>query len=139
MVVLDQYITPVSPLFYRALHMDNVNMLSVEKEFLGLNHCEAGKELAQRWNLPASLADSICYHHCPEEAPAENLIPHIVYLADLIMSRFHSGLSIERLDTDKLGQRMSLLGLCPANLADLVGRLPIDVFGASPELALDLD
>ena len=139
MVVLDQYITPISPLFYRALHMDDVNMLTVEKEFLGLDHCRAGEMLAHRWNLPASLADSICYHHYPEEAPADNLIPHIVYLADLIMSRFHSGLSIERLDTGKLGERMGLLGLNPANLAELVGRLPIDVFGASPELALALD
>jgi len=136
MVVLDQYIASISPLFYRALHTEKSNMLAVEKELLGVNHCEAGKELANLWKLPSSLADAICYHHFPEETQADAVLPHIIYLADLIMSRFHSGLEIERLDTDKLGSRMKLLGLSPTALSDLVGLMPIDVFGASPELAI---
>jgi putative nucleotidyltransferase with HDIG domain len=136
MVVLDQYITSISPLFYRALQKEKSDMLEVEKAILGVNHCEVGKELAAMWNLPVSLADSISYHHFPEEARHAPELPHLVYLADLIMSRFHSGLGIERLDTDNLASRMNLLGLSPADLADLVGRIPTEVFGASPDLAM---
>jgi putative nucleotidyltransferase with HDIG domain len=136
MVVLDQYIASISPLFYRELHKEKSNMLAVEKELLGVNHCEVGKELASLWNLPTSLSDSIYYHHIPEETKSHAVLPYIIYLADLIMSRFHSGLEIERLDTANLGSRMRLLGLSPANLSDLVGLMPIDAFGASPETAI---
>jgi putative nucleotidyltransferase with HDIG domain len=136
MVVLDQYIASVSPLFYRELQQEKSNMLAVEKELLGVNHCEAGKQLASQWNLPASLSNAIYHHHFPEEAQTDAVLCHIIYLADLIMSRFHSGLEIERVDTRNLGSRMELLGLAPAGLADLVGLMPIDVFGASPELAI---
>ena len=52
------------------------------------------------------------------------------------MSRFHSGLEIERLDTDRLTSRMKILGLAPENLSELVGLMPIDVFGASPGVAI---
>jgi putative nucleotidyltransferase with HDIG domain len=136
MVVLDQYIATISPLFYRELHKEKSNMLAVEKEFLGVNHCEVGKELASMWNLPPSLSDSIYCHHFPEEAKAHGVLPHIIYLADLIMSRFHSGLEIERLDTENLGERMQLLGLSPDKLSEIVGLMPLDVFSAFPESAI---
>lgn len=137
MVVLDQYVAPAAPLFYRALNEKNADMLAVEKELLGVNHCEAGKELAERWNLPSSLADAIYYHHFPEETPADAELPHIIYMADLIMSRFHSGLEMERLDTGKLDSRMKRLGLSPSAFSDLVARIPLAVWGASPERAID--
>jgi len=136
MVVLDQYIAAASPLFYRALDKEKINMLEAEKELLGVNHCEVGKELADLWKLPSSLADAISYHHFPEETQADATLPHIIYLADLIMSRFHSGLEMERFDTEKLGARMKLLGLSPAEFSDLVGLMPSEVFGASPDLAI---
>jgi HD-like signal output (HDOD) protein len=136
MVVLDQYVASVSPLFYRILNTEKSSMLAVEKELLGIDHCTVGKELATLWKLPSSLADTIRYHHFPEETKANAALPCIVYLADLIMSRFHSGLEIERLDTDRLASRMKMLGLSPDALSDLVGLIPIEVFGATPELAL---
>jgi putative nucleotidyltransferase with HDIG domain len=136
MVVLDQYVAAVSPLFYRAMENENADMLAVEKELLGINHCEVGKELAELWKFPSSLTDAIYYHHFPEETEADATLPHIIYLADLIMSKFHGGLALEWLDTDKLGARMNLLGLAPTALSDLVGLIPIEVFGAFPELAI---
>jgi putative nucleotidyltransferase with HDIG domain len=136
MVVLDQYLTSASPFFYRALQKKNSSMLEVEKKMLGVDHCEVGKALAIRWHLPATLSDSIYYHHSPETMKHDAELPHIVYLADLIMSRFHSGLEIEWLDTYNLESRMKLLGRSLSDLPDLVGRLPIDVFGMSPYLAM---
>jgi putative nucleotidyltransferase with HDIG domain len=111
MVVLDQYVAAGSPLFYRAMGEENADMLAVEKELLGINHCEVGKELAALWSFPSSIADAIYYHHFPEETEGDAALPTTIYLADLIMSRFHSGFELEWLDTDKLGTRMKLLGL----------------------------
>jgi len=136
MVALDQYIAPISPLFYRTLDREEKDMLTVEKELLGVNHCEAGEELAALWGIPSPLADAIRYHHFPEEAGGDAVIPHIVYLADLILSRFHADLKIERIDTEHLESRMKRLGLSPSALLGIVGRLPKEVFGSSPDIAL---
>ncbi|MCG6533740.1 MAG: HDOD domain-containing protein [Syntrophales bacterium LBB04] len=135
MVVLDQYLTSVAPLFYRELHQEGSDMLELEKQMFGINHCEAGKELAVMWNLPGTLADSIYHHHCPEAMKEDAELNHIVYLADLIMSRFHSGLEIESLDTTNLESRMNLLGLPVASFSDLLDRIPINVFNTSLLLA----
>ncbi len=128
MVVLDQYLTRSYPLFYRELQKENSNILALEKEFFGMNHCEVGRELATSWNLPAALADAIYYHHFPEKEGHNAALPIIVYVADLIMSRFHSGLGIERLDTEYLAQRMNLLGLSPTQIPELVNLIPLEVF-----------
>lgn len=135
MVALDQYIAPISPLFYRTLDTEEKDMLTVEKELIGVNHCEAGEELAALWGIPTPLADAIRCHHFPEEAKGDAVIPHIVYLADLILSRFHADLNIERIDTEHLESRMKRLGLSPDALSGIVGRLPKEVFSSSPDTA----
>lgn len=136
MVVLDQYMAPQCTLFYRELQHEENNMLATEKKLLGFDHCEVGKELAVLWNLPASLADTIYYHHFPERAANDIYLPLIVYLADLIMSRFNNNLAIERGDSAGLEARMNLLDMSLAMLPEIISRVPIEAFGATPELAL---
>lgn len=41
-----------------------------ENETLGFNHAQIGAELAIKWKLPESLADSIRHHHKPADAPS---------------------------------------------------------------------
>lgn len=55
--------------------------LAGERELLGIDHTEAGYELAKNWELPESLQCAIRYHHRPAEAPAE--YQHLVYSVHL--------------------------------------------------------
>jgi putative nucleotidyltransferase with HDIG domain len=110
-VVLDQYLAPAYPLFYRRTQIDGVNLIDVESDELGITHTEAGCRLAEHWSLPESLADTIQHHHHPEQATVDPELTHLVYLADVLMSRFLAGQELECLNTDELASRLQKVGI----------------------------
>ncbi|MEJ2727051.1 MAG: HDOD domain-containing protein [Deltaproteobacteria bacterium] len=135
-VVLDQFVDTGFPLFYRQLNDEEKNFSEVEKQVLGTDHTEVGASLALNWSFPESLIETIRHHHNPEDAPQHNGLVHIVYLADLLMSRFHSGLELERLNTDALATRLKTIGLSVSGFAELVDLIPPKVLESSPDFAL---
>lgn len=46
--------------------------LAGERKILGIDHTEAGYELAKNWELPDALTTPIRYHHNPADAPEEH-------------------------------------------------------------------
>ena len=51
----------------------------------GLNHAEIGALIAEKWNFPEELVDSIKYHHEPELAPKDRRdTVETIYLANSI-------------------------------------------------------
>ena len=138
-VVLDQFIFSGFPLFYRELNEKGMNFAEVEKRVFGTDHAEVGLKLAQDWSFPDSLAETIRYHHKPENAKRHKALANIVYLADLLMSRFHTGLELERLNTDALASRLEAIGFSLATFAELIDHIPLTVLDSSPELALGVN
>jgi putative nucleotidyltransferase with HDIG domain len=136
-VVLDQYVTSAYPLFYRRLSNNDTSFSDMEKAILGIDHSEIGSELARNWSFPNSLIDAIRHHHRPEDAIHSLELTHTVYVADLLMSRFNSGLELERLGTETLSARLEAIGLSAARFPDLVDLIPDVVFKSSPEMALE--
>jgi len=135
-VVLDQYVSRSYPLFYRQLNDRREAFIDAERSILSTDHTEAGATLADLWELPDSLIMAIRHHHHPENAGASRDLTHVVYLADLLMSRFHSGLELERLSTSNLAARLQCLGLQMSDLPRIVDMIPIEVFAQAPELVL---
>ncbi len=135
-VVLDQFINAGFPLFYRELNEAQKNFSEVEKQVLGTDHTEVGADLARNWSFPESLVETIRHHHKPEEAQQHNALVHIVYLADLLMSRFHTGLELERLNTEALAARLEVIGLSISGFPAIVDQIPVKVLESSPEFAL---
>ena len=135
-VVLDQYINSGFPLFYRQLNEEGKNFSEVEKQVLGTDHTEVGASLALNWSFPESLVETIRHHHNPEDAQQHDELVHIVYLADLLMSRFHSGLELERLNTAALATRLEIIGLSITKFPALVDHIPLKVLESTPEFAL---
>ena len=135
-VVLDQSIASAYPLFYRKLFEEEINFPEVEKEILGIDHTQVGSKLARKWSFPESLIDIIRNHHEPEKAARHLELAHVVYLADLLMCRFHSGLELERLNTAALASRMEAIGLSIDKFTDMVDLIPVGVFESSPEIAI---
>jgi len=138
-VVLDQFIHSGFPLFYRELNEKGKNFAEVEKRVFGTDHTEAGLELAQNWSFPESLAETIRYHHQPENARFHKKLVNIVYLADLLMSRFHTGLEIERLNTDSLASRLENIGFSLGSFPELIDHIPLKVLESAPELAIGVN
>jgi putative nucleotidyltransferase with HDIG domain len=136
-VVLDQYMVPAFLDFYRRTHTDGVALTDVEREMFGLDHTEAGRKLAERWSLPQNLIDTISQHHKPELGVEGADLTCLVYLADLIMSRFMVGKELERLDTKGLSLRMQSVGINPKQLSGIIDHIPLELFH-QPGNLLDL-
>lgn len=93
-----------------------------------MDHTRIGELLATGWSLPPVLSDAIRFHHQPEKSTENRTLTTIVYLADLLMSRFHSGLELERMGTYKLIEHLSQLNLSSGQFKDLVDLMPQRVF-----------
>jgi putative nucleotidyltransferase with HDIG domain len=135
-VVLDQFVNAGFPLFYRQVNDEEKNFSEVEKQVLGTDHTEVGASLAINWSFPESLVETIRHHHNPEDARQHRGLVHIIYLADLLMSRFHTGLELERLNTGALASRLETIGLTISGFPELVDLIPLRVLESSPEFAL---
>jgi HD-like signal output (HDOD) protein len=55
-----------------------------EEQVLGMTHAQSGKLLAERWQLPAEVCDTILWHHDPTKATAHRGLVALVSLADLL-------------------------------------------------------
>jgi putative nucleotidyltransferase with HDIG domain len=121
-VVLDQHVARELGLFYRRIQTEG-NTTAAERELFGTTHTEVGGLLAQKWSLPEGLRDVILYHHTPEKAAASPELVHLVYLADLIISRLMAGHEMESLGTKDLPVRLNMLGLTPKRLPAVLEKL----------------
>ncbi len=132
-VVLDQYVAPAYPLFYRQAMEKDENLITAEKRLLGTDHTEVGYLLAKQWSFPESLVHVIRHHHQPNKKNEHKLLAVIVYMADLLLSRFHIGFELERLDTHTLAEHLDSIDLTVDNFADLVDLIPDAVFRSMAE------
>ena len=63
----------------------NLPLTIFEQICSGVNHGEIGAMIAEKWNFPTVIGQSIRYHHTPDAAPEEyRTICEIVYLANMI-------------------------------------------------------
>ena len=130
-IVLDQYIAPMYPFFYRHTQIDEMELCEAEKQKLGITHPAAGGLLAETWSLPDNLTDAIRHHHYPEQASVDPELAHLIYLADLLMSRFQVGHELECLNVEMLPSRLHKIGITPAEFPLLVDLIPSMIFDAS--------
>ena len=127
-VVLDQYMGRAYPFFYRRTQIDNENLHLTEKEAFGITHDDIGAMLAEQWSLPDNLIDAIKNHHNPENSSTDNVLTSIVYLADLLMSRFLVGQELERLDADHVKKSLAVLGIEKMQFPKIIENIPGRIF-----------
>lgn len=66
---------------YMAEH--NADELVAENAVLGVDHCQVGALLAEKWKLPEVLVSSIRYHHDVDSAPAHSPVLYATAAANL--------------------------------------------------------
>ena len=65
----------------------------------GMNHAEIGALIAEKWNFPEGLINSIRYHHDPISAPEEYRdLVDTVYLANMFRELEIGGVTFDQLD-----------------------------------------
>ncbi len=130
-VVLDQYISDRAPLLFRDLGSGTQSFLDSEKKLLGITHCEVGALLAKKWQFSDALSQVIRYHHHPEKAKTNKDLVYIVYLADLLMEKFHTGHDLEKMQSQSIEHVLTHLGLTWADIPEIVDATPINVMNTN--------
>ncbi len=123
-VVLDQHMVKNQTYFYRNVYNGNKTLLEAEDELFGTTHVSTGKLLAESWHLPESLRDVIAYHHTPQLARHTPELTYIIYIADLIISRFQVGLEFDRISATPLTRALDVLGLGRDSLPEIIEFIP---------------
>jgi len=65
--------------------------LEIEKKVLGATHCEIGKFLVDKWNLPESLSEAVLHHHDPNQENIFRELTSVVHLADYLLNNLKIG------------------------------------------------
>ncbi len=71
--------------------LEGEDLLEAEEKVVGFTHTEAGYELAEHWELPATIAHVIRFHHRPDQAPTDQEAASIVCLANHIAKADSAG------------------------------------------------
>lgn len=66
--------------------------IEAESELLGYSHQDIGKFLAEKWNLPDNLGNSVLNHHQPSKAEDQNKeLAAVIHLADYMTQKLAVG------------------------------------------------
>jgi putative nucleotidyltransferase with HDIG domain len=130
-IPLDQVMAANAPFFYRYTQEKGAELCKAERLKFGIDHTEAGMRLGKLWGLPNNLTHVIANHHQPEASIEDEELVTIVYLADLLMSKFQPHHELEQLETDKLPDRLNRLGLNAGDFPILIDRIPKNIFQSS--------
>jgi HD-like signal output (HDOD) protein len=63
---------------------EHIPLHEVEREMLGITHCETGRILAERWGLTADLIEVVSSHHNAPGAKSHRALVALVALSDLL-------------------------------------------------------
>ena len=130
-IPLDQVMAANAPYFYRCTQEKGNELCEMERLKFGVDHSDAGMRLGRLWALPNNLIHVIAHHHQPEASTEDEELVIIVYLADLLMSKFQAHHELDQIDTEKLSHRLNRLGLNDSHFPMLINRIPKNIFQTS--------
>lgn len=67
----------------------HLSLHQTELEFIGLNHSQAGRILAEKWELPDSMCDAIAHHHDLDSS--QNVLRDCVFAANQVSKQMQFG------------------------------------------------
>jgi putative nucleotidyltransferase with HDIG domain len=92
-IVLDEYFHSE---FIEALDIsekEQIPLYEAEMKVFGCTHAQIGQWVAERWNLPENIIETIALHHSPEMAKKEPFLVSIVHLANIFAQLKEVGFS----------------------------------------------
>lgn len=119
------------------------NIGDVERDVLGIDHNIVGKRLAERWQLPVSLRDTIWLHGqlptaLPSSVSNERLV-NLVTLADRMVREQHLGYSGNYTFSVPQEQLLDALGLLGSQVQSVSVRLVEELESRARTLGLGLE
>jgi HD-like signal output (HDOD) protein len=63
---------------------EGIPLHEAEERVLGFTHCESGRLLAERWDLPSDLVEVVSLHHAPQKSQNQPALVALVHISDLL-------------------------------------------------------
>ena len=104
-----------------------VRRLDAEREVVGIDHAEIGAMLADRWDFPELLVDTIRHHHEPAEAGIDERLASVVHLAEMFTAALEMGEGLENLAYEMKGSALGVCGMDRSSFDVLEDRLRVEV------------
>jgi len=93
-VILAHYFTALFTRVWKLVQEDSLSFYEAEEKILPVNHAQIGGHLMEKWNFPATLIDSITYHHAfKTSVPNLNQLA-ILHTANSIVNRYKAGSAV---------------------------------------------
>jgi putative nucleotidyltransferase with HDIG domain len=73
------------------------DFIFLEQSLFGINHTIIGAKIAEIWEFPESLQETIRYHHTPSRATKNPIITSAVHISDVIVNCLGIGIGIDGL------------------------------------------
>ena len=86
-LILSQYFPDEFAEIMRLVREQDIYIGKAEEAVLGVTHAEIGHWLAEKWNLPGQLDDTIAFHHAPGRLERGAELPSLIHLADFLCRR----------------------------------------------------
>lgn len=68
----------------RARAERDIDIVFAEREYLGIDHAQAGGELAHLWKLPDNVANAIASHHASDEKEPQGELADVIHVAEVL-------------------------------------------------------
>ncbi|MDR0331484.1 MAG: HDOD domain-containing protein [Chitinispirillales bacterium] len=83
-MILSQYFGAEFVEVIETAQSEGCGLDAAESEILGVSHGRVGAWLAEKWNLPAIICDTVKNHHAPWEAETEPSFVGMITVADIL-------------------------------------------------------
>lgn len=70
------------------------DLLEMETKIIGINHGDIGYRVADKWNLPVNLSETIRCHHTPLDSLSHTKLVSVVYLANILANMIAQNLPV---------------------------------------------
>ncbi len=91
-LIIHEYVSESYDDIIQEVNNSNITFSEAEEKTLGFNHSEIGGKVAEKWNFPCGLVESIKYHHTPGNAKKDPVLVSIVHVADVLTMMLGAGI-----------------------------------------------
>lgn len=92
------------------------NIYLSERELIGFDHADVGRELLKAWQLPPRLVEAVACHHQPHTARLFPVEAAIIHTSDYIGHIMHVGSDAEFSDPQLHPKSWEIIGLGPDDI-----------------------
>jgi putative nucleotidyltransferase with HDIG domain len=90
-LIVNQYFNKQYKEIVKLINDEELTLIEAEKSIFDVTHAEIGSWLAEKWNFPEQLVESIAYHHNPSNSSNFKEIVSIIHKADFLCQKYKIG------------------------------------------------